>query len=1021
MSKKLKLYSNHRYTKKIPQFGGDAATYTVISTKYPQDAIEFLSKQQIPDFTVPEDDKKKKVTKITIPKSKKGDFEKELSKKEFEYEQTGMCMMNCDYLVTTPTRDNFENIKSFFTKPEIIPEPVEYRTEVRIPDDKLNTIKYAAKKFKFTVKDAKGNSLPSLNSSDLKILESQLEVTDTGRSRYTLKNVPANLQQDLEYKLKSVDLKVNIQKLSQSDKAQSDNVNLSVETNSEGLKILQTFATEKNLESPIKEGEPSRPFENVIEEALKNPIVKEEPYDDVKFNKLYSMLVDNNEKMKVDGVPLIKKPTELKDKLPLYNLLLKIDSIIPPDDNKGTTSLLTRRTYVATFFITIAELQKNPKSDLTPAVLNNTPAAKFFKKLYDVEKPEGLLDAAGRLIPIISTIRDYYTGKHTVSFDSKAIGEEALKQQVKDVETGIENEFALMSAFIGTKSQKVATKTALLAGMATGLWALVSKIQQNPETSAMLMAGIAAAGPQAIVIGGIIAAVSVSYYIFLKIQDKYAKYFILIRTMNEYMIVLNKIDRLVRLSVRISERYHFDVNLKEIDAQLKVLFKRFDKMLSEDDVSTIEQGLSKQTTIPDLGAAAAEAEAKAEAAANAAMNAEGTTTKTTNPAGQGGGGLGDFMFRFTFDNEMWNQKLNDDVVKLNLYFTTAMTEFSMILNVIQMGFLTSDKGEDKVKLKTTNDLINRSTEYRKMVIGILLNDILKLRVDFSYCNRGGKLTNTKDEGICLDPENIGVDAVGNRRSKFKEKLHGLMEHLVEVLNSKTCPYPPDIKSRIHTAVVEPYKKMIQDAIPTFGPGNKFYLTEGARLNQTDINSAKLNATTNLIQKGGWFFNKATDTKPSPERDIKITEELKYRAYDFVTDDNLKIFLMGVDKFVKAENEPSVQEKEEAKQVANEMFSDESLTKSISYEMANQQPELNAVNAKMQERTGETWKDVYITSPAVAEHKALQAENNQLSTSGGQRLTRKRSFKPKKNRRNTRGLKAFPFKSAAAVLKAYHRK
>jgi len=856
MSRKVNLYKKHRYhrhTKKIPQFGGDGDKYKINMTTDPKEVIDFLSKQ-ITDVTVDEVSQKK-VTKVTVPKSYKTVFEGILEFQKnnligYDFKKTGICVIRCDYELTTPMGEKFDSTKQYFDPPNVIPPPVEYRTEITIPADKLNTLKYAAKKYKLDVKNAAdGKSLPSLNSSDFKILESQIETTDTARSKYTLKHVPKDTVDTLNYKLKTTDLKVklnyddftlsiettsdgfgelekfvsdtlklttkkktyilenvtdeqiktirsqlnsvdsnviidvvqvepnnnisiettsdgfeelkkfantneltvtvkltcvleNVQSKEQIERIRSQLnsvdpnvklnqlVNLSIETTSEGFKVLKTFATEKNLNTPTKEEEVSRPFENVIEEGLKNPNVKEQekPYDDVKFNELYKTLVEDNEKMKVGGVPLIKKPTELKDKLPLYNLLLKINSIVPPDDNKGTTSLLTRRTYVATFFITIAELQKNPKSDLTPAVLNNTPAAKFFKKLYDVEKPEGLLDAAGRLIPIISTIRDYYTGKHTVSFDSKAIGEEALKKQRKDIDVGIDNEFAIMSAFIGTKSQKVATKTALLAGTATGLWAIVSKIQQNPELSSMIMASVAGiAGPQAAITGAVIIGAALSYFIYLKIQDKYAKYYILIRTMNEYMIVLNKIDRLVRLSVRISGRYNFDVNLKEIEAQLKVLFKRFDKMLSEDDVSQLEKKMYNATTVPDFGAAAAQAEATAEEAADKAMSTEkadagGTANGSTQDKPQGGGGLGDFIFKFTFDVEMWNQKLNDDVVKLNLYFTTAMTEFSMILNVIQMGLLTSDDSGDKTMLKTTNELIKNSTEYRKMVIGILLND-----------------------------------------------------------------------------------------------------------------------------------------------------------------------------------------------------------------------------------------------------------------------------------------------------------
>jgi hypothetical protein len=273
--------------------------------------------------------------------------------------------------------------------------------------------------------------------------------------------------------------------------------------------------------------------------------------------------------------------------------------------------------------------------------------------------------------------------------------------------------------------------------------------------------------------------------------------------MNEFMIVLNKIERLVRLSMNISQRYQFNVNLKEIEAQLKILFDRFNKMLSEDDVSQIEQSMKNQTKLPDFGEAAAKAEAESEEVATQAMAQEAEAKKS-----QGGGGFKDFLFRVSFDVEMWNQKLNDDVVKLNLYFTTAMAEFSMVLNVIQIGLLTGNDTQKNV-IRTANEAVTASTEYRKMIIGILLNDILKLKVDYSYCNRGGSLTNTKSEGVCMDPENMEMDSVGNRRSKFKEKLHGLIKYLAEVLTHPNCPYPTEIKYRIKEAVIDPYVRKIE--------------------------------------------------------------------------------------------------------------------------------------------------------------------------------------------------------------------
>lgn len=901
MSKKLKLYNSHRYTKKIPQFGGGEMY-----------RLNYISCTGENDTTV--------FDNLTTT---------------FDTRQVTITKSNCEHIKASDDTSGLQSSQMF------------YNITVTINEDVVQNLQ--------KLKDfARDNNIDLFDSQDKKV--------DTSPEP----------------------------------------------TIAESTSSAQTTTSSET--HPVSNAPPSNILSNqTIDNASTNTEVE---YDETEFNKLYKELVENNDKIKVEvkgklfgtnKVPIIIKPTDIVGKTALYNLLVNIKKSANTSGNSNDKGKLAlQQTEVSTFFNTLKKLKDSNQGELNEAILNNTSLGKFIKRLYDAEKTsEGMMNAAGRLIPIVSIFRDWHAGKYNVSFDTKAAGEEALAKQRKDIETGIENEFAIMSAFIGTPSQQVATKTAILAGAATGLWALVSKIQQNPQLSSMIMASVAGiAGPQAAIVGGVIIGASLCYFVYLKVQDKYAKYFNLIRTMNEFMIVMNKIDRLVRLSVFISTQYSFDVNLKEIVAQLEILFKRFDKMLSEDDISQIEKSYITNPN-PDLAKAADDAHNN-QNPQTIVENGEQTTLNKKD----GGGRVGDFIFKFTFDIELWNQKLNEDVMKLNLYFTTAMTEFSMILNVIQMGLITS---ENKTKLKTANDEVKGSTEYRKMVIGILLNDILKLRVDLSYCNRGSMITNTKGEGICTDPENLGTDTVGNRRSRFKEKLHGLMEHLVEVLNSQTYPYTPEIKKEIIDNVVQPYKQMILNAAPKFGKGNTFYLTDGASLLPDEITTVKNKALEKItagtagggiLDTIGTKFRRGSNLeKVSPERDKDILNELnkQARAYDFVDDETLMKFLMSVDKFVKDKTEPSQKEKEEAKKVAEEVAKMEQ-TAAVTVIGTGTGPEEQDPTAQDQTEQGP-----------------------QRNSSGGRRLTRKRSFKPKKNRRNTRGLKAAPFKSAAAALKAYHRK
>jgi hypothetical protein len=687
------------------------------------------------------------------------------------------------------------------------------------------------------------------------------------------------------------------------------------------------------------------------DQIIKNGIIatgqdeNKKPYDEAEFNRLYTDLIEQNDGLytKPTGmfskfsskVPIIIKPTELAQKMVLFDLLVNIEAVTKSDDPNITDEYkknLAKKLSEA-FFKDLINLTSPGKTipnnpEAIESNIKNGLIGDFIKKLTISDSNGNILTRffthMAMFTPIISTFRDIYNGKYRINFNSKAKAEESIQQQIKEAKTGIENQFSLLSAVIGTKSQKVAARTVAIAGAATGLWALVAKLQQNPETSAILIGVATAAGPQALLAGAIFAAVVVGYYAFLKIQDKYAKYDIMIRTMNEFIIVLNKIDRLVHLAYFISDKYHFDVNLKEIESQLKVIFARFDKMLNDDDRNVIEKNLENNIT-PDLNGQANNASDQ-----NDSLK-EATTQGVVGGNPQKGGA---FVSIMGFDEERWNKLLNDDVVKLNLFFTASITEFGMILNVLQMTML-ADETKKPILVGYTNE-IQKSTEYQKMVIGILLNDILKLRVDFLYCTRGGggffsnwiskKMTNTKDELVCL--ENTGSDPVGNKRSLFRENLHTLMIHLVKILNNENNPYPKEISAEIFREVVEPYKAMITKVntmLATAQTNDKnrkefqerFFLTKANTLQDIQVNTEPIFSSLN--QKGGAWYN--TDVSPTPERDNQIIAYLNAQPYEMVTDSDFVEFLARVNKFVKGASKPTPAEQQKAMEVAKQVADD----------------------------------------------------------------------------------------------------
>ena len=720
------------------------------------------------------------------------------------------------------------------------------------------------------------------------------------------------------------------------------------------------------------------------------------PWNEKEFNALYDAMIEKNDaliyvvkgKFMDSKKSIIIKPKDQKPKEDLYNILKRIDILYaftptPPgasesaDDKKKreaenlkgqTNAPILKKTMAAKFFSDCFIKATSPGEKISLG-FEDTTSVDFIARFIELDTSDAL-NAVGRFLPVISSLRHYYLGKYTISFDTDQLAKDAIQKQLQDAKTGRDNEFSMMS-IVGSDSQKVAARSAFITGAATGLWALIEAIQKNPTVSAIVMGAITTAGPQAIAVGAVLAVGAVGYYVVLKLQDKYAKFFILIRTLNEFLVLLNKIDRLIRLSLTISKEYKFNINIKEIEEQLKIIFKRFDKMLEEDDFDSISNSVKniKETGLPDLEKAATDAaERVAAAAVNSIENEEGKKTDAAAAAAAGGrteqvgGGLfdglgkaiGKTVFRLTFDADIWNQKLNDDVVKLNIYLTTAMSEFGIILNVIQMSMITtsitgagatlspkdsqSEAGKAATRLKETNDAVKGHTDYKKMIIGILLNDILKLRVDFSYCRRrAGVLTNTKGELVCL--ENLTTDGFGNKTTKYRQLLHGYMKDLVEN-GLKNEEYPKEgVRDEIQENVVKPYVAMLKTANYSGPDFNKrFHLTTEATFTGNEQQAFQAGRDTMIReidktyqgltqQVGGWGISK--ETKPTPDNDVKIkTNYLIKFPYETITDDEIVRFLDGVNKYINSSTKPSNDEKLKVQKAAIEnaklVMNDESI-------------------------------------------------------------------------------------------------
>lgn len=1059
MSQKVDPFNrrkHRRYTKKLLQSGGEIQTYTVkTKTNIEKEMTEFL--QENGNYT--EKPTVLKVSKVTVPKDKRDSFLSTLKTKTFANKSLDRmgCLKNCDYEVTTPLELTFtENeYKEYnLTNILLIAYQITLQLNEETQQDALNAFKYFAKKNKLDVKDSSGKSMPEMSYDDFNEFDKKLKPSDPFRFK------------DAKY-----------------DETKFDE--------------LYAALIEKNKfkigQKPTSDGNPDENTGKALSLLLPKP--KDQKQKERMFYILNSIDVFFNEFDKATNDKLLD---DKKDELPdvgvgvidttralttnflkgTFRFFKRITPFIKNDQKTGKVNTVPEE-----FIKNVPDLLKTEITDEQKVKLKLAFVESVFEDIYlqqdefaNQTTDEGITfklteqkaDDNGWFlkmipIPVLSPIFGYLRGLFVgygrgtdqLEFTKDEEARDMLRQRRRDADNGVKNEFSLLSAFKGTEGQKTAAKVAIIAGAASFAWAIVAKIQQNPELAAMVTGAVVSTGIGGAVVAGTLIACGVAYYAILKIKEKYSTYYLINRTLNELTILLHRIQKLVRLALLVSHTYNFDIIIGEINEELKIIFSRFDEFLKADDYNGI-QGMINANATPDLDMAAVTGKAAAEAKIEI-KEADKEATKVgffkrlgsavSNKFSAMKAAAGRFVYTMTLDEKLWNEKLNKDIVRLNIYLTTTIGEFNLVLNVMQMSYISKGLkgGDDGNKAITSftakQHHIEQSSEYMRMLIGMLLNDILKLRVDISYCSRG----NSKAEKICLDYQD--TDGAGNIVTVYRRHLHVAMLTLVEKLNDSTSVYGQhkELCEKVRNEVVKPYVGMLTNlkenssiVIPddiikaqedgfasyfevlTFKyvrPGieeNKKKLLEKVTSKRDTFNTnlanaiGKLNGTpvsvvTNVTKGSGGPADTSTGpptnaTQVSSDLENRITKTAEYiisEPYVTIPDEPLSQFLTLVYNFSKKEGKTTEAETKQALKSAQE----------------------NAENA--QSVIAITGANAIGTAVEAAADPNKTEVVGSANSQGGRRLTRKRIFKLKKNRRITR-IRA-PFKSAAVAVAAFRRK
>ena len=85
--------------------------------------------------------------------------------------------------------------------------------------------------------------------------------------------------------------------------------------------------------------------------------------------------------------------------------------------------------------------------------------------------------------------------------------------------------------------------------------------------------------------GASVVLIAIGAYAYFKITAAYSNYYTMLHVMNDFILLLQKIDIMVRVAIKISQQYQFVIDTKDVNKCLERIFSRFDKLLSIKDIN----------------------------------------------------------------------------------------------------------------------------------------------------------------------------------------------------------------------------------------------------------------------------------------------------------------------------------------------------------------------------------------------------------------------------------------------------
>jgi hypothetical protein len=335
----------------------------------------------------------------------------------------------------------------------------------------------------------------------------------------------------------------------------------------------------------------------------------------------------------------------------------------------------------------------------------------------------------------------------------------------------------------------------LLAGAVT-LSEVAYSLASNPIViNAVLSLGVGTSLFAGVMTGGGLAVLAlVAFCVCLKVKALYSKYLIMMHVVNDYMLLLQKIDTMARIAVKLSQQYKFVIDTRDVNKSLQRIFAKFDKILSKDDIKDISNQAIRQTnavTDTNLTENPLQVPNDNDDSAGSGDDGEIELSKAVKERQEG------LFTRFKkyfssvkkgykLSSKKFAEELNDEVTKLGLYFSVLLGELNIMLNVCQMDMIGNNNTTQLLDLNTS---VKSDNNFKNLLIDSIIYRTLQLYNIFQLCQESKSSNATKK--TCSDASiNAYVDEIETERTKITIVIFGKSNNR----NEKLFPlYAPNLE------------------------------------------------------------------------------------------------------------------------------------------------------------------------------------------------------------------------------------